>query len=170
MSKHHLVAAVFAVVAIAAVTATAVAQPSQRFDDVPADHYAFDAVAWLADNDITTGYDDGTFKPDRTVTRAHVAAFLYRYHQNVILGGDGDGDILAGALTVTDSYWSADGDTYYVQLAGLGNSTHCEVHLTLEGRRTGEWGIEVWTGRRATVTVAVNFVDYAFDAFEIECS
>lgn len=37
------------------------------------------AISWLADTGITAGYTDGTFKPGKTISRAEVAAFLYRY-------------------------------------------------------------------------------------------
>lgn len=172
MSKHRVgVIAVAVVVAAVAVAATAVAQPTQRFGDVPPDHYAFDAVAWMADNNITTGCGDGTdFCPDRPLTRVHIAAFLYRYHQNVILGGNGDGAVAAGPVTVKDSYWSADRDHYYVVITGVAGLSYCEAHLTLDGRRTGEWGNTLWTGRRSTVTVQVAFVEHPFDGVEIECS
>jgi hypothetical protein len=36
------------------------------------------SVAWAAENGITTGYPDGTFGPDKPVTRGEVATFLYR--------------------------------------------------------------------------------------------
>lgn len=37
------------------------------------------AVAWAVEKGITTGYDDGTFRPNNPCTRAHVVTFLYRY-------------------------------------------------------------------------------------------
>ncbi|MGD6978402.1 MULTISPECIES: S-layer homology domain-containing protein [Citricoccus] len=40
-----------------------------------------DAVAWFADEGISVGYPDGTFRPNRPVTRAEFAAFLYRLDQ-----------------------------------------------------------------------------------------
>ena len=36
------------------------------------------AVLWAAENGITTGYSDGTFRPDDACTRGHVVTFLYR--------------------------------------------------------------------------------------------
>lgn len=71
-----------AIVAVLAATGTVAAQDAQRFDDVPAGHYAYDAINWLVDEGITGGCGDGTnFCPDQPLTRAHIAAFLYRYHQ-----------------------------------------------------------------------------------------
>lgn len=48
------------------------------FTDVPIDHKFRTEITWLADQQITTGYADGTFKPRASVTREAFAAFLYR--------------------------------------------------------------------------------------------
>ena len=37
-----------------------------------------DTIQWAADEGITTGYGNGTFKPNTVCTRAHVVTFLYR--------------------------------------------------------------------------------------------
>lgn len=37
-----------------------------------------DAIVWAVDGGITTGYTDGTFRPDIACTRAQVATFLWR--------------------------------------------------------------------------------------------
>ncbi len=37
-----------------------------------------DAILWAADNGITQGYGDGTFRPDQACTRAQVVTFLWR--------------------------------------------------------------------------------------------
>jgi hypothetical protein len=50
----------------------------QPFSDVPADSFAYDAVALLAHLDITTGTTPTTFDPGDTVTREQMAAFLVR--------------------------------------------------------------------------------------------
>lgn len=51
---------------------------SKTFTDVQSNHTAFDAVKQLAAANITTGYADGTFKPQNNLTRAHISAFLAR--------------------------------------------------------------------------------------------
>ena len=38
-----------------------------------------DAVAWMAEHDITTGTTATTFEPDATMTRAQAAAFMWRF-------------------------------------------------------------------------------------------
>src|SRR5690606_18482327 len=42
---------------------------SSGFPDVPASHPFSDAVTWAADEGITGGYTDGTFRPSAPVTR-----------------------------------------------------------------------------------------------------
>ena len=65
--------------------ATAVAQ-SQRFPDVPADHYAFEAVEWAAEVGVTAGYSDGTFKPERPLIKRHAVMFMERYYDEILQG------------------------------------------------------------------------------------
>ena len=49
------------------------------FDDVAADEYYADAVAWASANGIVTGYDSSRFGPNDQITREQLAAILYRY-------------------------------------------------------------------------------------------
>jgi hypothetical protein len=51
---------------------------SASFTDVRTTHPFFLQVEWLADEGITTGYADATFRPAAPVTRQSMAAFLYR--------------------------------------------------------------------------------------------
>jgi len=48
------------------------------FIDVPPSHPFFTEIEALAASGITTGYNDGTFRPSDNVTRMAMAAFLYR--------------------------------------------------------------------------------------------
>jgi polyhydroxyalkanoate synthesis regulator phasin len=49
---------------------------AQTFPDVPWDHWAYDAVATLAEKGIIVGYPDGYFKGNRPLTRYEFAAAL----------------------------------------------------------------------------------------------
>ena len=49
------------------------------FSDVAAGGWYADAVAWASANGIVTGYANGSFGPDDTITREQMAAILYRY-------------------------------------------------------------------------------------------
>ena len=51
---------------------------SAGFEDVAADAYYADAVAWAVANGITEGKGEGTFAPDDTLTRQEGFTFLYR--------------------------------------------------------------------------------------------
>jgi murein DD-endopeptidase / murein LD-carboxypeptidase len=50
----------------------------QSFTDVSPSFWAYKDIQALAASGITTGYEDGTFRPEDTVTRAQFAVFLYR--------------------------------------------------------------------------------------------
>ena len=111
-----------AVAAVLVLVGTVAAQTAQRFDDVPTDHYAFDAANWAADNGITQGCGDGTnFCPARTLNRANMVTFLKRYHDRfgtgvTIAWSDpvdasggvtltGSGSNLTQAVDVTEGRW-----------------------------------------------------------------
>ena len=51
---------------------------SKEFPDVPANHWAYDAVTKLAGNDVVAGYPDGEFHGDRTMTRYEMAEIIYK--------------------------------------------------------------------------------------------
>lgn len=48
------------------------------FTDVDKNHPYYQAIQILASNQIVIGYEDGTFRPDKTVTRAEFSVFLSR--------------------------------------------------------------------------------------------
>ena len=49
-----------------------------QFPDVKSSDYYYKPVIWAVENGITTGYDDGTFKPKNVCTRAQTVTFLWR--------------------------------------------------------------------------------------------
>jgi hypothetical protein len=51
---------------------------SPSFDDVGTGHPFYDDVEWMAETGVSTGYEDGTFRPSAAVTRQAMSAFLYR--------------------------------------------------------------------------------------------
>jgi hypothetical protein len=50
------------------------------FSDVPKTHWAFKAISGLYEANLTSGYSDGTFRPNQPVTRAEFAAFVNRFN------------------------------------------------------------------------------------------
>ena len=55
------------------VTVSAAANP---FSDVPADHWAYDAVSQLAADNVINGYGDGTYRGDKNITRYEMAQLI----------------------------------------------------------------------------------------------
>ncbi len=53
----------------------------QSFSDVPVGSWFAPYVNWAAANEITNGYSDGTFAPNRAVTRAEAASLVVRFAQ-----------------------------------------------------------------------------------------
>ena len=73
MKKTLVSALTTALVVGAASTTFAAANP---FSDVPADHWAYDAVSQLAADGVIEGYGDTTFKGDRNITRYEMAQMI----------------------------------------------------------------------------------------------
>lgn len=53
-------------------------QPAKPFSDVRKDHWAAKSIHALSASGIALDNSNGTFGPDKQVTRVQVAAFLYR--------------------------------------------------------------------------------------------
>ncbi|MEL7633337.1 S-layer homology domain-containing protein [Sporomusa sphaeroides] len=71
-------AAVFAM----SVAGTALAAPANPFVDVPAKHWSYDAVSKLAQAGVVSGYGDGTYKGDKTMTRYEMATIIAKAMAN----------------------------------------------------------------------------------------
>lgn len=56
---------------------------ADRFGDVYASDYFYDAVRWAVENGITNGTSETRFSPDADVTRAQAVTFLNRYSGNI---------------------------------------------------------------------------------------
>lgn len=54
----------------------------QLFSDVPESNYAYDAVSWAKEHNITSGTGDGKFDPNAPCTRSQAITFLYRANQD----------------------------------------------------------------------------------------
>jgi len=73
MKKTLVSALTTALVVGAASTTFAAANP---FSDVPADHWAYDAVSQLAADGVIEGYGDNSFKGNRNITRYEMAQMV----------------------------------------------------------------------------------------------
>ncbi|MDQ0154262.1 S-layer homology domain-containing protein [Robertmurraya andreesenii] len=66
---------------VASLLATAFDLPEEEvhaFTDVNSNNSYYQAISQLTSNQIAIGYEDGSFKPDKTVTRAEFSVFLAR--------------------------------------------------------------------------------------------
>lgn len=48
----------------------------ELYPDVPKEFWAYDAIKTLSENNILKGYDDGTFRPQKSVTRAEFSKMI----------------------------------------------------------------------------------------------
>ncbi len=78
--KKSLVAALTTALVVGAASTTFAAQ--NPFEDVPADHWAYDAVVQLANDGVIEGYGDGKFKGQNQITRYEMAQMIARAMAN----------------------------------------------------------------------------------------
>lgn len=81
------------------------------FTDIPADYIYAKEVKFLVDKKYVTGYGDGTFKPNQTLSRAHAAVIISR-----VLGLDTTKVKDPGFKDVTPSH------QYYKEIAAVQNA------------------------------------------------
>lgn len=55
------------------------ASASTQFTDVDDNYWALEEIQYLTNYEIINGYEDGTFKPEATLKRIHIALMLDRY-------------------------------------------------------------------------------------------
>ena len=51
-------------------------QSAAQFADVKAEYWASEAIAWASDRNLFSGYDNGTFRPGQTISRAQAILVL----------------------------------------------------------------------------------------------
>ena len=73
---------------------------TNRYSDVAATSWYNTAVSTLSSMGIITGYPDGTFRPNATITRAEFAAIAARF--------DNDGDKTAAKFSDIATHWAKD--------------------------------------------------------------
>lgn len=111
---------------------------SSSFKDVAAGCYYTEAVEWAAANNIVKGFTDGTFKPDKSVTREQLAAFLSRfaqYNDAKIIEADGQlsTDAVVSGWARKNVEWAvAEGILTSVQARNaVQNATRAEVAMAI---------------------------------------
>lgn len=87
MSRQQLVTMLYRFAQSQGVTISGSADLSNYPDAGMVASYATEALAWAVGNGIVTGTSDGRLNPEGTATRAHFAAFLYRYSNLAPIAG-----------------------------------------------------------------------------------
>ncbi len=79
LSRIHLV-----IVACLALTVIFPAAAHATFSDLPSDHWAYDAVVYLEEEGLVTGFPDGTFRGPDTLTRYEFAMVIVRLYDQFL--------------------------------------------------------------------------------------
>ena len=97
-----------------------------KFSDVSADYWCADAITWAADNGIVGGYADGSFGPEKDITREQMAAMLYRYAKYMGMDTGVSGDLSKFSDKASVSAFAQDAMQWAVGngiIAGTSNGT-----------------------------------------------
>lgn len=121
---RRLLNVLITVVCIVTMTSTAFAA---QFSDVPDGSQYSEAVTSLVSLGLIKGYEDGTFRPDSTITRAEFAAVMTRaMGMESIVDSMTSGDIFSDMVINGENHWA----TGYVRVAynlniikGMGDGT-----------------------------------------------
>ncbi len=103
------------------------------FPDISKDHQNYDAVMYLTDLGVIAGYDDGSFKPEREITRTEFCALMAR-----TLGYDKETYIVQSVpfLDVSKGYWGEPFISFCYEkslINGMGDGTFAPAaKVTLE--------------------------------------
>ncbi|MDF2388254.1 S-layer homology domain-containing protein [Nostoc ellipsosporum NOK] len=77
---------------------------TSNFSDISSDYWALPFIQALAERNIITGFPDGTFKPNQSVTRAEFATLIQKaFNQNPVRQLNS-----SGFRDVPGNYWAAD--------------------------------------------------------------
>jgi hypothetical protein len=117
--NHFTMFAVMAVSQTPATLVTPATSVAQAFSDVPSSYWGYAAIGSLSSQGIVSGYPDGTFKPDATVTRAEFATMLVKALDLNTTGTAGT----FTDVTADDWYYNSVSTAVYAGLAsGTGDS------------------------------------------------
>ena len=131
--KRKLMITLLTVIAIFSVLAAEVF--AADFSDVPQSHQNYNAILYLVENGIASGYDDGLFKPEKEITRTEFCALISR-----ALGYDKDKYTAASVpfSDVSGSYW------------GISYISYCYEHGLINGMGDGSFApVEKVTAEQA---------------------
>lgn len=103
LTRRSVAIAVAGFLALTAVTATTLvvtltsrAEANHRFDDIADGTFFHDSTAWLKDNGIADGFDDGTFRRNDPITRGQASYWFSNFNDGLEIVTDGSFDPPAG--------------------------------------------------------------------------
>ncbi|MGE5473845.1 MAG: S-layer homology domain-containing protein [Ignavibacteriales bacterium] len=76
MFKAKKILTSFLLMLLIIMTAFVSSASSQKFKDIPSNHWANDAIKLMTDNKIISGYPDSTFKPENQINRSEFAKMM----------------------------------------------------------------------------------------------
>ncbi len=79
-------------------------------------------MKWATENKIVTGYEDGTFGPEKSITREQMCVMLVRYAKYKSIDIKKNNDIEFFADNSKISSWATEA-VYTCQMAGIVNGT-----------------------------------------------
>lgn len=129
-----------------------VQQTASPFLDVSTEYEAYEAIVWAKDRGIISGYADGSFKPNASITEAQFAKMLVQF-----LGlQDEKGDL---HKNTSASHWA---DSYYDSLAAYGTPLNAYFNNTLRNqavkRGVVAQAIGYLTGNATSLSGSINFM------------
>lgn len=127
-------------------------QKASPFEDVATEYEAYEAIVWAKDRGIISGYTDGTFKPNSSITEAQFAKMLVQY-----LGlKEENGDLNKNTPA---SHWA---DRYYDSLASYGTPLNAYFNNTLRNqavkRGVVAQAIGYLTGNATSLSSSITFM------------
>lgn len=127
-------------------------QVDSQFKDVTTDHDAYEAIVWSKSRGIVSGYADGTFKPNDSITEAQFAKMLSEF----LSLKDDKGDLIKYTSV---NHW-ADGN--YDSLAAYGTPLNGYFDNTLRNkpvkRGVVAQAISHLTGNANSLSDSINFM------------
>ena len=113
------------------------------FSDVTGGSWYGQGVAWAAETGIVSGYGDGRFGPDDSITREQLAAMLFRYAQLLNMSTGGRDSLTGFSDASSVSPWAQDAVAWAVDsgiisglpdgtLAPTGTATRAEAAAMLQ--------------------------------------
>lgn len=109
---------------------------TDAFSDVAQGEWFTDAVIWANQNGVVSGFNDGTFGGNGTLTREQLASMLYRYANYKGISTDGLADLSSFTDVDKLSGWAEQAMRWAVNADILGSTSTAERVLSPAGTAT----------------------------------